>query len=414
MTGTAAAQNTDPLRYAGVSPTGRPAAPGTDLIARATNPATGAVDTRQLAEQIVHAAKTDPATANAAYQQIEQGLSFADRSRLAEDTRAVGVTGGVANESDASNAVPGPSITGAAQGSITGGQWVANRGTARNAAGTQRLIDNPILTMQWENTTSAWTGKGGFSQPLQDALNDAGITINQANANPPPGSVGRNSGYSNGQATNINGPAAERAIGKRLTGLGWAVTTAPNPANRVQDGTRVVDVLGNRPDADPRMAERIEVESKVGYTSYNGDVNTSGTPKYEVAKDTQRLADNRAARTSGLEMETRGVTMATGGRVLESVGKVARPVGLVMDAVELGSAFKADGNQIGESTGRAASGIGGAALGGWGGAAAGAAIGTAIFPGVGTVVGGVIGGILGGVGGDAAGKGMFDGIKSLF
>ncbi|MEZ3159273.1 hypothetical protein AB1K54_01865 [Microbacterium sp. BWT-B31] len=41
-------------------------------------------------------------------------------------------------------------------------------------------------------------------------------------------------------------------------------------------------------------------------------------------------------------------------------------------------------------------GIGGGALGAWGGAAAGAAIGS-VVPGVGTVIGGVVGGIIGGV-----------------
>ena len=92
-------------------------------------------------------------------------------------------------------------------------------------------------------------------------------------------------------------------------------------------------------------------------------------------------------------MEASGATSAGGGELLSKVGKVARPVGLVMDAVEVGSAFRADGNRIGENTGRAASGLAGGAAGGWGGAAVGAAVGTAIFPGVGTVVGGVIGGI---------------------
>jgi hypothetical protein len=120
----------------------------------------------------------------------------------------------------------------------------------------------------------------------------------------------------------------------------------------------------------------------------------------QVPPDPEALKANRLLRGSG--------------QVLESVGKIARPVGVVLDAISLGQAFQADGNRIGENTGRTASGVAGGALGGWGGAAAGAAIGTAIFPGVGTVVGGIIGGIGGALAGDAAGRGVFDTVKSWF
>ena len=48
------------------------------------------------------------------------------------------------------------------------------------------------------------------------------------------------------------------------------------------------------------------------------------------------------------------------------------------------------------------------------GSATTAAIGTMILPGVGTVVGGIIGGIAGAMGGDAAGRGLFDTVKSWF
>ena len=119
-----------------------------------------------------------------------------------------------------------------------------------------------------------------------------------------------------------------------------------------------------------------------------------------MANDVAALEANRGVRGAG--------------QLLENVGKVARPVGVVLDAISLTQAYQADGNRIGENTGRTASGIAGGALGGWGGAAAGAAIGTAIFPGVGTVVGGVIGGIAGACGGDAAGRGIFDTVKGWF
>lgn len=199
-----------------------------------------------------------------------------------------------------------------------------------------------------------------------------------------------------------------------MRGQGYTVTTAPSSTNAVQNGTRKVDVLATRANADPRMHERVEIESKVGKTDHSGPVSRSATPKYELAKDAGRLTANRAARVAGLHMEVRGSTLATGGKVLAGVGRVARPVGLVMDAVEVGSAFHADGNRIGENTGRAASGLAGGAAGGWGGAAAGAAIGTAIFPGVGTVVGGIVSGIGGAWGGDKLARGAFDTVKGWF
>ena len=203
------------------------------------------------------------------------------------------------------------------------------------------------------------------------------------------GSVGKSSGFSVGQANNINGTAAEVAIGNRLSNQGYDVQHQVS----VQDGRRV-DVVGTKTNADPRLAERVEIESKAGRTSKSEHVMS------EAVRDGQRLADNRALRTAG--------------NVLEGVGRVARPVGLVMDAVEVGSAYKADGNRIGENTGRAASGLAGSAAGGWGGAMAGAAIGTAIMPGVGTVVGGLIGGIGGALAGDGIGRSAFNAIRSWF
>lgn len=391
-----------------------PINPASDLVSRATDPRTGMVDTRQLAALVADAAKTDPAKAEAAYAAIEQQLSFADAGRLAVDIRSALQAGAAANNNEASNAVPGPSITGVAQGSIFGGNAATTRGVDLAAAGTQKLVDNPVLSIQWENTVSAWNNKSGFSETLRDALTEAKITINPVNLTPPAGSVGPSSGVSVGRANNINGALAEQAIAQRMQAQGYQVTTAPSAANRVQNDTRVVDVVAIRPNADPRMTERVEIESKVGKTDFEGPDTKSGKPQYEVAKDAQRLADSRAARASGLSMEADGATIARGGRALDAVGRVARPVGMVMDAVEVGSAFRADGNRVGENTGRAASGLAGGAAGGWGGAAAGAAIGTAVFPGVGTVVGGVVGGIAGAFAGDAAGRGMFDTVKGWF
>jgi hypothetical protein len=294
---------------------------------------------------------------------------------------AQGPTGGVvqgdttASPANADNTVPGPSITGAAQG-------VAS-------AGHKTLVDNPKLSIQWESTRSAWTGKLGFTPGMTDVLNQNGLTINPSNQSVPPGSVGKTSGVSVGQANNINGTAAEAAVGNRLTNQGYDVQRQVN----VQDGRRV-DVVGTKTNADLRLNERVEIESKVGRTSV-GEHAVS-----EAVRDGQRLADNRALRTAG--------------NMLEGVGRVARPVGLAMDVVEVGSAFRADGNKVGENTGRAVSGLAGSAAGGWGGAMAGAAIGTAIMPGVGTVVGGLLGGIGGALLGDGVGRAAFDAVRSWF
>jgi len=191
-------------------------------------------------------------------------------------------------------------------------------------------------------------------------------------------------------ANNTNGALARDAIADRWRAAGVPVRTEVP----TQGGARVVDVVANPPAADPRMQQRIDVESKVGRKGLDGEV------RGQVARDAEALMDNRLLRGSG--------------EVLENVGKVARPVGAVLDAVSLVQAYQTDGNRIGENTGRTASGVAGGALGGWGGAALGAAIGTAIFPGVGTVVGGIVGGIGGALAGDASGRGIFNTVKGWF
>ncbi|PAX07912.1 hypothetical protein [Sphingomonas lenta] len=341
------------------------------LVAQATDPRTGAVDTAALAAQVAQAARHDFSRADAAFQQISAELAQHSPAVAGEFERQVAEAA-----RDGSNGVPGPTVTGAAQGAT--------------AAGTRTLIDNPILSVQWEPTRSAWTGKVGFTPGLTQILDRNGLAINPPNNVPPPGSVGRGSGHGVGTANNINGTAAETAIADRLRAQGFDVQTQVV----VQDGQRRLDVVGTRTNADPRFNERVEVESKVG--------RTGPTPRTisEATLDGERLADNR--------------TMRAAGRTLDTVGRVARPVGLVVDAIEVGGAFRADGGRVGENTGRAVSGLAGGAAGGYGGAVAGAAIGTAIFPGVGTVVGGIVGGALGALGGDAAGRGLFDSVKGWF
>lgn len=358
--------------------------PAERMIAGATAP-NGTVDTKALAQMVADAARTDPARATEAYKQIETALmqsrGFGDVSRFASDYRAAAA--------DPANGIGAPSVTG------------IGFGIGRTGFDTQ--VRNPILEIQWENTRSQWTGRSGFSAPLVNNLTASGINVVSQTNMAPTGSVGRNSGYSVGQANNINGQLAENAIRDRYVAQGYNATTIRDPgnSNRVQGGRRVVDVVVEVPNAaDPRNARRIEIESKVGYTANSGSVTRPGTVQYEAAMDAARLVDNRTIRTAG--------------RVLEGVGRVAKPVGLVMDAIDLRSAYQADGGRIGINTATTVGGIAGGAAGAYGGASLGAAIGTAVFPGVGTVVGGVVGGIVGGFVGSEVGKSVISTIGGWF
>jgi phage-related tail protein len=155
-------------------------------------------------------------------------------------------------------------------------------------------------------------------------------------------------------------------------------------------------------DVNPRNAQRIEIESKVGRTNM-------GTPRVrqEVAMDAARLAENQAIRRTGTAVEATG-------NALRSAGKIIRPLGIAMDAYAIGSAFHQDGDRIGVNTGRAISTTAGGLAGAAGGAAAGAALGSLVFPGVGTAIGGVVGGILGGLGGGELASRGFDWVRSWF
>jgi hypothetical protein len=345
------------------------------LVARATDARTGSIDTAQLARWVADASGHDPDAAGQAYSAIESDLlarNPADAARFNQDVAT------------AFRSPPSGPDSGA--GSATG--VTVGIGEAIRRTGSQVLVQNPILQVRWESTTSAWTGKGGFTLGLDSLLRSQGIDV-AARINPaPPGSLGPQSGVPAAVANNTNGSLARDAIADRFRAPGVQVNTEVDRAG----GGRRVDVVVEPPGGDPRMRTRIDIESKVGRTSLGGHVTE------EALKDGAALARNGTLRRAG--------------SLLEGVGKVARPVGLVLDAVQVGEAFHDDGDRVGARTGRTLSGVAGGALGGWGGAAAGAAIGTAIFPGVGTAVGGIVGGIAGAWGGDSAGRGLFDEVKS--
>jgi hypothetical protein len=62
--------------------------PAADIVASATNPQTGRVDTAALGRMVADAARVDFRAANIAYNQIESQLSIGDASRFAQDVRA--------------------------------------------------------------------------------------------------------------------------------------------------------------------------------------------------------------------------------------------------------------------------------------------------------------------------------------
>jgi hypothetical protein len=381
------------------------------LIGQATDRTTGALDTAKLATMVVDAAKQNPAAASSAYGAIRRELgaqNIGDLNRFERDLTT-------AAQSNAGNgAGAGMGVTAAGVVLDRAGTDAMRRGASQIADGTRILTQNPILTIRWETTTSAWTGQGGLHPNLADRLRAGGIEIVSPTNNPPLGSVSKGQGISQGLASNMNGGLAENMIADRYRAQGYNVTQGANmyvgaahPNNSVQGGQRIVDVVAERGNVNPTLNERIEVESKVGFTR------DSGRAAREATHDIQRLADNRTARASGEALEATGTALSRTGRVLSVAGKVAKPVGLVMDALEIRSAFIADGNRIGENTGRAASGVVGGAAGAWGGVAAGAAIGS-IVPGVGTVIGGVVGGVVGGIAGSEIGKGIFNAVSSWF
>lgn len=258
--------------------------------------------------------------------------------------------------------------------------------------GSQLLRRNPTLEIQWRSTTSPVTNRSGFSRPLQSTLDAVGINRSQPVAGKPAGGTTSNSPAARTQ----NGTAAERAIASQMRADPRYSNVQTQIPVRTSRGTRIVDVVATQRARNPEFNKRIEVESKLGYAAATRGRNGTLT---QVAKDAERIAENTRVRGWGT--------------TLKSVGRVARPIGMAVDAVQLGQAFRADGNRIGDRTQRAAGSLVGGAAGAWGGAQAGAAIGSLGGP-VGTVVGGVVGGVIGGVVGSGVGEKAVSWVKSWF
>lgn len=379
------------------------------LLTQATNARTGELDTKALSQWVNEARQQDPEAAAQAQTAVETQLiaqgRIGDLSRFNADVRA-GATAGQAQPEPPpdSYGVPGMLLEGGRQAAREGGKLVAE-GLATTAVGTRTLVENPILSKVWESTQSKWTGKSGFTDPLARVLDKHGLEIADEINPSPAGSIGKNQGVDKALANNTNGALARDAIAQRYQQQ-FPHAKVLTEASTL-GGARRVDVRVDVPAADPRMNQRFDIESKAGRAG--STVHT----RIEATNDGLELKANRAARAGGLAMEEAGQALSRSGKVLQTVGRVARPVGVALGALEVGQAYRADGNKIGEHTGRAASGLAGGAAGAWGGAVAGAAIGSAV-PVVGTVIGGVVGGIIGGLAGDQAGRGLFDAVKSWF
>lgn len=340
-----------------------PPTPAPAIIARATDPATGAVDTGQLAAWVADAARQLPEAASAAFAEIEAGLSVGDASRFNADVAAQA----------RGDQPPVISAFGIAQGP--------------GIAGSRILRDNPILEVQWRSTTSPVTNLGGFSGPLQALLDRSGINSDFDVAPKPAGALNDSSP----SMRTRNGAAARDVIADEFASRGQLVGIEQPRTTSL--GGRNVDIVADVPGARPELNKHIEVESKLGTASAG-----VGT-RLQVAKDVERLTANVDVRGLGLRFE--------------NIGKVARPIGIALDAVQVGQAYRADGNSIGVNTQRAAGSLAGGAAGAWGGAQAGAALGSAAGP-VGTVVGGVGGAIVGGIIGSGIGAKAVDWVRSWF
>ena len=283
--------------------------------------------------------------------------------------------------------------------------------TARGieSTGYRTQVDNPALSVQWESTRSATTGRGGFTTGARAKLEAAGIDVIGTVNGIPAGSLGPYASppTAAGNAHNThNGDLARDQIAARFTAPNQRVTpefrydanlhsVSPEVRNRNVRGDRNVDVqIDIEHPTDPRLNERIEIESK----AFRVDAGSVGDS--QLAHDAARLSRNGALRRAGT--------------ALEGFGRVARPVGIALDAAEVYSAFRADGDAVGINTARAGTSLVAGGAGGWSGATVGAAIGTAALPGVGTAVGAIVGGTIGAIAGSELAKGAFDTVRGWF
>ena len=310
------------------------------------------------------AASTDDDTADTSSKAAAPAASNIDAAMLAASVEDDGQTAAPAIDTPPAMSVPAYAV-----------------GDAVQTTGRAVLDANPALSKDWVSYESnvphrSYSGPNvGFTDGVSTRLDAAGI--NELPDRPvPPGLAASNANRDQPG----RGAVARDAVANDYRTQGYDVRTEVTETTRL--GDRRVDVVAEKPGV------RIDTEVKVGRVDANSRV------RGEIAKDAAQLADNR--------------TMRTLGSTLDGVGKVAKPVGVVMDAVSLHQAYRADGNQIGDNTLSTASGVAGGAVGGglgmWGGAAAGAMVGGP----VGAVIGGLIGAFGGSLLGDWGGRSAYE------
>lgn len=224
------------------------------------------------------------------------------------------------------------------------------------------------------------------------------------------------------QTNNYNGDIAEKAIADRPESQGYTVKR--NIEINTPLGKRDVDILATKHQGHPTLSEEIHIESKVGRKSLPSTAQGSNV-RMQIDKDAAVLAQQKslgpAAQAQGRQLYDQGTTALKKSSTLVKVSKavkfadkVARPIGIAISALEIRSAFQADGKRIGINTAGKVTSLAGGAGGAWAGAAAGAALGSAIVPGVGTVIGGIVGGIVGGLAGENVATKAFNAVKGWF
>jgi hypothetical protein len=276
-----------------------------------------------------------------------------------------------------------------------GAKWIQDGGNM-HAAGVKTLTENPLLSILWQPTHSAWTStakneRGGFSDGVKNLARPGGIQVADEIWPAPPGSYGKGDGLSQGKANNVNGLLAENAVAQWFRDQGYRVR------EQVRLSGRRPDVVALQPAEGVIGGVEKRAEVKVGDVTLNRDI------RRQIGYDRRALDSNRALRHSG-EADWRT------GRLLRGVGRVALPVSVGMDVYDLTQAHAADGNRIGENTRRAASGVAGGAAGGWVGAQAGLALGAPFGP-PGWIVGPIAGGLLGAWGGSSLGHSVYDQLR---
>jgi hypothetical protein len=188
-----------------------------------------------------------------------------------------------------------------------------------------------------------------------------------------------------------NGLQAEKVIADYYRELGLKV----HQNVRQPGGMRFFNIVVDKPAADKAFDTRRIIESKLGEADLKGRI------LRQLAYDANYLKQNQQIR---LEPEK----AYRAGSALGTMGRVMRPAGVVLDAMELGSAYQADGNRIGENTRRAGAGIAGGNVGGWGGAALGGILGFPLGGPIGSAIGATLLGFPLGYGGDLAGRWLYD------